>query len=189
MTGDRGQEGFSLIELIVVMAIFGTIITAVVGSLLVMLQSQRAIVAEKEVAENTRFALEYMVRQMRVVNRYDGDGGQPAGCVDLNTSFSTPSSSEIFFLSQSDECLHFYLQGGVVQLENDAGIQNLTSSSEVYVEDLSFMVTGEDENDGLQPRVTILITARGVGTSQWAQDAQTTVQTTVSVRNLDVPGG
>lgn len=190
MTGDKrgAQSGFSLIELIVVLGIFSTVITVVVGSFLVMMQSQRSILAEKDVAENARFALEYMARQMRVVNRYDGVGGQPAGCVPIDTSFSSPLDNEIFFLSQSDECLHFFVQNGVIQFENDMGTQDLTSSSEVFVEDLTFALVGETENDGVQPRVTISITARGAGSSDWADGARTTVQTTVSVRNLDVPG-
>lgn len=188
MIGGRREQGFTLIELIVVMGVFSTIITVVIGSFLVMLESQRAVTAEKDVAENTRFALEYVARQMRVVNRYDGAGGQPAGCVDINTSFDVPAEDEIYFLSESNECIHVYVQGGVMKLENDAGVQDLTSSSEVYVEGLSFLVTGEEETDGLQPRVTMIITARGAGESQWAQDAEMAVQTTVSVRNLDVPG-
>lgn len=188
MIGDKKQAGFSLIELIVVLAIFSTVITVVVGSFLVMLQSQRAVLAEKDVAENARFALEYMSRQMRVVNRYDGGAGQPVGCVPIDTSFDTPGESEIFFLSQSDECLHFFVQNGVLKFENDLGIQDLTSPSEVFVEAISFAATGETEIDSLQPRVTIAITARGAGDSEWANSARATIQTTVSVRNLDVPG-
>jgi len=188
MTGDKKQAGFSLIELIVVLAIFSTVITVVVGSFLVMLQSQRAVLAEKDVAENARFALEYMARQMRVVNRYDASGGQPVGCVPVDTSFNSPTSSEIFFLSQADECLHFYIENGVAKFESDLGIQDITSPSEVYVDALRFSLRGETESDSLQPRVTIAITAHGAGEAEWAAAASATVQTTVSVRNLDVPG-
>jgi prepilin-type N-terminal cleavage/methylation domain-containing protein len=188
MTGDKKQQGFSLIELIVVLGIFSTVITVVIGSFLVMLQAQRAILAEKDVAENARFALEYMARQMRVVNRYDGAVGQPVGCVPVDTSFDSPSANEIFFLSQADECLHFFVQDGVIQFENDLGTQDLTSSSEVFVEDLTFVLVGEAENDSVQPRITISITARGAGQSDTAEAARATVQTTVGVRNLDIPG-
>jgi prepilin-type N-terminal cleavage/methylation domain-containing protein len=188
MTGDKKQQGFSLIELIVVLGVFSMVITVVVGSFIIMLQAQRAILVEKDVAENARFALEYMARQMRVVNRYDGAAGQPVGCVPIDTSFDAPSANEIFFLSQADECLHFFVSNGVIKFENDLGTQDLTSSSEVFVEDLTFGVTGSTESDLLQPRVTLSITARGAGESEWADAARMTVQTTVSVRNLDVPG-
>ncbi|MEX2145042.1 MAG: prepilin-type N-terminal cleavage/methylation domain-containing protein [Candidatus Spechtbacterales bacterium] len=179
----RGQ-GFTLLETIVALGIFTVIVTASFSALVLSLQAQRSVLAEKAVSENVNYATEFMSRQMRVAKR-DGAGG----CIVVNSTFQTPSATEIQFINGNDKCVRFFLSSGAIQYENItdvSGIIPLTTGSAVSVDTLDFSILGELRGDSEQPRATITIQASAVGSQPEIEKARVDIQTTVAVRGLDV---
>ncbi|MBI2462837.1 MAG: prepilin-type N-terminal cleavage/methylation domain-containing protein [Candidatus Spechtbacteria bacterium] len=180
------RNGYTLIELLLGVAIFS--IVAGVGAIAFIsaLQAQRNLIAEKNLSDSTRFAIEYMSRQMRLA-QIDATGV----CVVApnNTFFpdAPPVSSDILFINSSGKCIKFSSGANKIQMWMDGtGPIDLTSISAVQITNLSFLVQGGAQSDSLQPLVTISMTAQGV-----VKDVPTGVivpiQTTVSDRPIDVP--
>ena len=79
------QFGFTLIEMIVSLAIFTTVLTVSVGALLVLVGTNQQLQNEQGVMTNLSFALDSMAREIRTGTRYfcdsrdnlnDGAGGE-----------------------------------------------------------------------------------------------------------------
>jgi len=172
-------------ETIVALAIFTTVLLASFSAFTLSLGAHRAVLAEKAIAENVNYAVEFMSRQMRVAKR-DGAGG----CIASNTTYQTPLSTEIRFINGGDECVRFFLLGGAIQYENitnDSGtIIPLTTGASVSIDTLNFSILGELRIDNEQPRVTITISASGVGERPEIQGVRVDIQTTVVARGLDI---
>ena len=78
----RKTNGFTLLEMTVSMGIFSIVMIVTIGAFLLTIKAQRVALAEKAVAENVSFAMEFMSRQMRVVKR-DSLGV----CIDSNNTY------------------------------------------------------------------------------------------------------
>lgn len=172
------QKGYSLVELIVALSIFGIIVTVAAGAFLASLEAHRRVVAEKEIAENVDFALEFMSRKMRVASKGDGT------CIGADTSFEVNGTSEITFIDSQGNCTTFRLDddGDAIVVET-AEARKLTDDTAVSVDELQFIVRGASDTDNEQPRVTIVVEASSVDEETIAVETQTTVST----RRIDVP--
>jgi len=175
-----GNRGFTLIELLVSVTIFTLVVGAGSGVFISAIRAQQAAFAEQNLVDNTRFAIEYMSRQIRLAKR-DSSGS----CTGTANSMYSLSSGVLKFINSQDQCMHFKLQGDAIYVSINGGVSfvALTASSLVNVVDLSFTLTGALRSDLLQPRVTILIEAQAVGGG--SANPITRIQTTVSTRNLD----
>ncbi len=66
----RREDGFTLIEMIVSLAIFSFVVTIAVGSLIVLLSTNRMMQEEQSVMTNLSFALDAMTREIRTGSGY-----------------------------------------------------------------------------------------------------------------------
>jgi prepilin-type N-terminal cleavage/methylation domain-containing protein len=64
------QSGFTLIEMIVALAVFAVVITISVGALLMLIVTNQQLQAEQSVMTNLSFALDSMTREIRTGTRY-----------------------------------------------------------------------------------------------------------------------
>jgi prepilin-type N-terminal cleavage/methylation domain-containing protein len=79
------QTGFTLIEIIVSLALFSVVITIAVGALLILIASNRQLQNEQSVLSNLSFALDSMTREIRTGSNYY--------CAANNSaSFGTPGN-------------------------------------------------------------------------------------------------
>ncbi len=162
------SEGFTLIELIVAMAVFATVVTIVSSIFVSTVGSQRKNVNQQAVVENARYVLETISRAIRQSTVQTSDG----------------TSSVLAINHPIKGVVTYQLDNGQIK-ESDAGNPaSALSSSEVSVEKLSFIVKGKGP-DFTQPRVTIIIgiknTEAGVSTA-----SAINLQTTVTPRNLEI---
>lgn len=67
---NKQNGGFTLIEIIVSLAIFTTVAVISVGALLRIMDANRKSISIKTVTNNVNFALESMTREMRVGSKY-----------------------------------------------------------------------------------------------------------------------
>lgn len=180
------NQGFTLMEMLVAVAIFMLMMTVAAGIFTDAVGTQERVLMKQLAMNNTSYALEYMSRAMRMtVKDEDGTCLSTSGC-----NFENPGAGEqkVKFLNHEEECVSFFLKkdsegDGRIMYENPSdfsGSQPFTPD-ELDIQNLQFKLNGECQNDNQQPTVTIILEAKV------AEDISFTTQTTVTQRNLDVP--
>jgi prepilin-type N-terminal cleavage/methylation domain-containing protein len=201
---ERYARGFTLVEVLVSLAIFAIVMTITVGALVSLIDANRRAQSLQEAVNNLNFALESMGRQIRVGDTYR--------CVSKSTATSTGIDVNV---DQTNNCqfgkpyLAFEPYDGVrgdpsdqhvfkwisatstgstgyIAQSTDGGdtFQRITAPN-INVENLLFFVEGaaRGAGDGEQPRV-IMVTSGSVGTTQRTR-VPFNLQTTVTQRLLD----
>ncbi|NTV22451.1 MAG: prepilin-type N-terminal cleavage/methylation domain-containing protein [Candidatus Yonathbacteria bacterium] len=167
----RPQGGFTLVEMIVAVAIFATVVLVAVGALLSIIDANRKANALRVVMENLNFAMESIARDVRTGDTYSCSGlGDCSGGDSLS------------FKDQDDLPVSYTLSNHVL-LRVAGGESIAVTSPSVYVEDVSFSVTGSSSGDGIQPRV--LMTIVGYAGSFGKNRSSFSLQTTISQRDTD----
>jgi len=158
------ENGFTMIELIVAIGIFGLVVGMTVNIFLLALASQRRIIALRNVVDNIRFTTELMSREIRTGKNFSSAG------------------SSLLFTNAKGEAVIYRLTSNVIEKSSDGGISySAVSGTEVIVNYLNFYLMGQVAGDSLEPRITVTIGATGnVG----KQNANLRIQTTISERLL-----
>lgn len=183
-------SGFTLIEIMVSVAIFAIIITSGMGALVSMTRSYQVSQTNKKVHEGLNYALEAMTRELRLGLNYEPG----VDIDDLTTPNPTDGTSNLSIkFSSSDDrgTVIYYLDDGVLYLVRDGaanaqdGTFVLTNSSQLVVDEIRFTVIGTDPRSTpnyQQPLVWIQIKAHATGNDQ----DTVVVQTLVSQRSIDL---
>jgi prepilin-type N-terminal cleavage/methylation domain-containing protein len=178
------MRGFTLMELLVVIAIFSIAIGAISGIFVSGLSSQRRVLAEQEILNQISYAIEYMGRAIRMAKKDDiSFSGQIKNCLSGDKiNYETPTESELRFRNYQNQCQRFFLSGNQIYEQKDYDIgapQFPLTSPALKVNSLKFRISGQNQTDNLQPRVTIFIEVERRG-------RKFQLQTTISQRDLDV---
>jgi len=177
------RKGFTLIEVLVAAAIFGTLMVAITGLFVSALRIERNVLGSKKVLGQISYAAEYMTRALRMAEK-DKTG---ITCLSKGSNYEVSFSKDsIKFMNalQSSDCQEFFLDtDGQLKHKIKIGTPSADTldltSSDITVDNLKFELSGEVQGDGLQPFVTIYIEAH-------TQDSPILkVQVSVSQRNLD----
>lgn len=188
------MRGFTLVELLVSVAIFATVMVLSLGALLAMAESNRRVETMKSVINTLNFALDSMSRSIRTGYGYEcnqspipfSGATTPADCA------SSPSTR--FAFMDSDNVSVAYCLGTVSPLAcNTSGTAILRSKSggtlapitsrEVVIQTLAFYVIGAPTGDSMQPKVTMLIS--GYVDVSATQRSTFNLQTSVTQRIYD----
>jgi len=89
--GKVGERGFTLVEMIVAVALFSVVMLVSVGTLLALVGANRKAQALQSVMSNLNIALDSMVRSIRMGSVYHCGGGNytvPADCANGGTTFA-----------------------------------------------------------------------------------------------------
>ena len=153
-------KGFSLIEILVGMAVLGVILTAICGLVISANKSQISQDLEVEMQQNARSAAEFVVRELRNMNSLtcleitDTPCGTSGDKIQF-TSMTDTTDSRIFSWSATDNILRFS--------KAPAGLENRQPLAD-HITALSF--SGFDANNnsttslGSVRRIDITLTAR-----------------------------
>jgi len=175
-------RGFTLIEMIVAVALFVVVMVSSIGALLSMVDANRKAQALRTVMDNLNFAVENVTREMRVgVDYHCGSIG------DLNTprDCTTDGDTFIAFKDSDNELVIFRLNSGSIEKSDNGGVSYLgITAPEITINDFRFFVRGSQNTDALQPKVLMIIH----GTAGVNEKVRTTfnLQTTASQRVLDI---
>jgi len=190
------KKGYTLIEVMVAVAIFFSVLAAPTGFFIASLKSQMRTLASQELLSQTSYFLEYISRALRMAKK-DKNGS----CLGLNSNYMktnsrtlagvTYSGPGIKFESYHDTpiCQEIFLDGNdkvLKESRNGAAPLPLTSGK---LEILSFNVGGEEsweQYDNLQPKVTLFFEIKGGKNLKPELQPKMKIQTTISQRNLDV---
>jgi prepilin-type N-terminal cleavage/methylation domain-containing protein len=172
-------RSFTLIEMLVVIGIFSLIIGAVSDLFLSGIFSQKKILTEQDLLNQTGYLLEYMGRALRMAKKDDIGGVNCLPGEKVNYKVN-PAQNEIVFRNYNNECQRFFLDGTQIKEEKNGIVLPLTSSA-LKVDSLKFSISGQEQTDNLQPRVTIFLEIEGQ-----KYQPKIKIQTTISQRDLDV---
>ncbi len=185
---DRSERGFTLIEILVGIAVFTLITSVIVSAFLSTIRVQRKSIQVQNVIDNSRFVLEKMSRAVRqsTVENLNGLATELNLCHPV---LGYPSSSPLCGCSVGN-CLDYRFNAGTDRIEERTSlIDDFVSitASNVFVENLNFLVSGSGTGDETQPRVTILMTVRQALTAtKPEEETEVHLQTTITPRRLDI---
>lgn len=182
------KNGYTLIEVLAAVTILFTVIASLVAFFTGAVRVQREILSSQELVDNISYSLEYMSRALRMAVK-DDVGGK--NCLDgnkVNYELTTRDGVVvgIKFRNYKNYCQEFFLEGG--QLKEWKDVDGVISTNDLTSENIevSDFIIGSsdswDQDDDLQPKVTLFIEARGV----LSERSVIKIQTTISQRNLDV---
>ncbi len=188
------SRGFTLVEMLVSVAIFTVIIMVSVNTLLAMVDANKKAQSLRSVMNNLNAAVESMSRTIRVGRTYHcGD------TIAVATPQNCPSGASTFAFLPSGEDPDvitnrtvYRLNGSAHQIERslDSGATWIgITAPEVVVNTLMFYTVGAHSSrgtpsDNIQPRVIMVV--EGVAGTSEALRSEFNIQTTVSQRLLDI---
>jgi len=180
----KKDKGFTLVEMLVAIAIFGLLAGAFTGFMLSALQAQRRILVTQELLNNASYVLEYMSRSIRMAKKDIN-----SQCITASQNYSSDGSSLKFLNYQQDECQEFFLdkENGILKekktkLSDHSESTNDLTPANLQVTNFEVKVTGDAT--GQQPKVTLKLTIEGRGEKPELRP-QITLQTSVSQRDLN----
>ncbi len=173
--------GFSLIEVLVSVSLFVTIILSSTEIFRLVIQGQRDAIASQNVQESLKYFFEVIGKEMRMAKKNDGACPDiPADKIFLLTSNSL--GGVLQFRNYYDECVYYYLadDNGKQRFKIERNTPgNLTagfiSPAKILIDALEFAV---DETG--QVAVTVNIKAWAAGEDRYKSEMD--IQTTVSSR-------
>ncbi len=198
----KKQRGFTLVEMMVSVAIFTVIMTVGIGSLLSVLDKYRYAQETKEVSDSLNFVLEGLTREIRLGYNYCSRNTlfpQSTGCDDsiLFTYNNGTSKTDLIGFEASDNrgYIVYGVDNGVLYRRiyeklasggyaTEANQESLTDGKSVLVTRVRFHVMNAEEiEDQTQPLVWFQIVAEPQG--QRDSSRSYTIQSLVSQRVLD----
>ena len=188
MDTGNNKKGFTLVEILVVLAIFSIMLTAITSLFISGIKVQQNSIAQEQLIDQVNYAVDYMGRAIMMAKK---DKDNSCQTKDDNYSPNSGPSTYLGFVNQIDgasKCVVFWLDNGRIYKENvksaDRSVASglpLTSDN-IKITTLRFYITGDAGNSGVQPKVTILIEAESKSGSP-VQKIK--VQTTISSRDLN----
>lgn len=173
----KREKAFTIIELLVSMALFMVLISIAAGGFASALRTQRSIAALVDANNNASLALEQIAREMRI--GYDFCGMQGVNCKDNSGTYA-----DLQFTNATGKSVEYKLDGDGISrgLDDGAGMvfQKITAES-VSISALRFMLMSPGSKK-VPPRITINFTVASRNPA--LKNVVTNVQTTVSGRNF-----
>lgn len=204
------SKGFTLVELVVVMAAFLLIIGVAISIFISIIQGQRRILAQNQLLNQSSYLIEYMSKGLRMARNdeagtcliYADEGSGETSFPGYNYLFTKPVSNNYtgikFINANSNDCQEFYLDSEDNKIKelrnsiNESDAMPLMSDKfnvnyfKATVNALPGLQSDEEYGSFLgdfqQPRITIISGFSVVGDNSLPE---LKIQTTVSQRNLN----
>ena len=169
------RRGFTLIELVVAIGLFSVIVAIAIGGFVGALRTERQVTGLLAANSNVSLAIEQMAREIRTGYDLCVNGNF---CDSSNLSFRNARGESVTYCLQ-DQSLFRGMGGGGCAGSGGSAI----TAANVAVTYLNFSVSGNENNDGYPPLVTVAI---GVGAkTAGVSGSIVNLQTTVTARVLD----
>jgi prepilin-type N-terminal cleavage/methylation domain-containing protein len=160
------RKGFTLVELLVAMAVFSIVVSVATGAFIRALRTQRQLVSFASANSNVSLVLEQIAREVRV-----------------GRSFEQTGTDTISFVNGRGQTVVYTYDvgiGAITKTVDNQAAQPLTSEN-VLIRDLQF-VTQYLGDDAYPARITVLVSVSpqevGIDTSV------VRIQSTISARNI-----
>ena len=185
------NKGFTLVEIMVAVAVFAVVIAAPMGFFVSAIKGQQKALVSQGLINSVSYNLEYISRALRMAKKDDIDDINCLSGHKINYEL-TRAGEGIKFRNYDDECQEFYREFDAVKQvyrikEVKDGSSNYLTPSNLDI--LYFEIGPNDswvQSDYEQPKVTIFFEAKGVEYEKAELQPTLKVQTSISQRNLDV---
>ncbi len=185
----RAEGGFTLVEIMVSVAIFSIVVTMGMASLLTVMDSYRYAEKKKKVYDTLDYVVENMTRELRLgENYYFRADENRSGSVNDGSGYIEKNGYIIGFDASDERGYMIYLlDNAELYREDYDGEGNvirhkLTDNDQVVVRSVRVMVANTDPDDLKQPLVWFQIEGEVPGD----EEHPFTVQSLVSQRVLDI---
>ncbi len=169
------KKGYTLVELMVAVGLFGVIMLLSSGAYLMLISLTRHSQGIATGINNLSFALETMTRTIRTGTGYDC--GAASDCVASSFSFENSDGIPV----------SYGIADGAIQETLDGSVRTLTDPY-LNISSLTFYTTGTKKlsqgTDVNQPRVTIIVS--GTVTYAAEKTESFTIQTGATMRGSDL---
>jgi prepilin-type N-terminal cleavage/methylation domain-containing protein len=184
------QHGFTLVEIMVSISIFTIIMTTGIGALVTITRSYQVSRTQAAVTNSIHFAMDSMVRDIRIGNAYYADDFSPLeefpntynyldGKSYVLNFMGIPERGHLRYTFDPDSVPYLTRYQAVDGEEKEYPM--LIGLETIKISKLLFRVVGSDPNDTIQPSVFVYL--RGTNT---VSGAEFVLQTFVSQRSLDI---
>jgi|JI10StandDraft_1071094.scaffolds.fasta_scaffold108751_3 prepilin-type N-terminal cleavage/methylation domain-containing protein len=193
-------KGFTLVEMLVSLALFTIVATMSVGTLLVLIAGNARVVGEQSALTSMSFALDSMTREIRTGSDYYCDTDVQVGSAAVYNSATVVRNCSagavgISFREAGDSItggtgakrIAYYFSNNQLWRKVGANAAQPIITNDVVVTNARFVVTGVGplgtSTNIVQPTVTILIQAQASTTDS---TKNFTLQSTITQRALDL---
>lgn len=188
-TYQEEERGFSLVEMVVAVALFAVIMLVAVGALLSLVNANRKARTLESVMNNLNISLDSMVRAMRMGSLYNCGGT----LIPDSAGADCPTGDDLFSFApygsdptEQNERTVYFFQDSRLYRSFDGGSNAIPiTAPEIEIEELTFYVIGTRPGDIVQPKVVVVV--RGTAGAQEAKTRTTFyIQATAVQRSLDI---
>jgi prepilin-type N-terminal cleavage/methylation domain-containing protein len=171
----KSKQGFTIIEMMVSLAVFAFVITIAIGALLMLVASSRQLQGEQSVMTNLSFALDAMTREIRTGSFYfcDSNSSKASGSIfndnynleslgdsyrDCPNGNPSPSTNKLHGMafkeggdsvttSASDRIVYFFDkdEGKIFRRVGSQAAESIVSSG-IFIRNADFFVTGSKKS-------------------------------------------
>lgn len=205
------KNGFTLVEMLVAVALFAVVMTVSVSALLALVDANRKAQAIQSVISNLNIALDGMVRQIRMGSRYHcGTASQSSNLALLASAANCTAGGTLIAFepfagnaTNSSDQWAYWLSNNRLYRRSNPGSGSVVvpiTAPEVRIDSFTVYVTGAEEtlrsnpSDTQQPKVVLVIkgTAGAAGMGAFLSpgrdriETEFTIQATASQRLLDI---
>ena len=184
----KDEKGFTLIEMIIAISIFGIVTSVALGGMFAVLDSNRYAQALESSMANLNFSLESLSRDLKFGQAYFCGAERGGPWENDKKATQDGNSCDSLAVTFNEKRVLYYLDGGVVMKveydedDNQTKSSPVTAIGEVEITGLSFSVRGAGA-DQKQPYVFITIV--GSVDIGGQKDVGFELQSTASQRVLD----
>lgn len=172
MTHSRPQRGFTLLEMIVSIAIFSIVMLVATSAYFNLIALDRRARATNQVVNNLSFAVDAMVRGIRTGKNYQCLDGAPDGNGNSTTGTCTKFSYTDSTLTGNNIVTYFLKSNGTIGRCESTGPCTLDASASsitdpaITISKLVFYVRGSGNGDDTQPQVLFTLSGAMPADSQ-----------------------
>lgn len=167
------KRGFSLIEVLIASMIFSLVMITATSIFLSSNRVQGKTQISRDLVKQTRFAIETMLRDIRMAKSYQ----------------LGPAQYQIQITTHDDKTINYSLENNAIEVTRDNVTKKLTDATKILVKpgDLIFSSASDPKSSSnkVQPYIKVEIAASPAQPDRSATESQLIykLQTTVSLRN------
>ncbi len=156
------KNGFLLIELLIAMTIFSTVVAIAVGSFINVLKTQRQVAALSAAQSNLGVVMEQMAREIRTGSFFCTDiNGNPNPnniCGSCAVSGNEEICPALDFSNAGGDNVKYYLNAsGTLEKSINNAIPEEITGNDVTIQHLSFVLFGNTPGSQWNPRITVAV--------------------------------